>query len=159
MQLNETNIDYESIKLNNILNASTKIYDFKKDAIVMNDKKKFIMTIYSNLKSVCKLEYFIIGTFDRSKNVWIWATESTTLNKSLVDKAKELRKAIRTDELFLDFKRFNSKYLVTLTDDLNRWLTNMAHHLKKQNKQILTLKRGEQYIDAYVIENIIYSSY
>ena len=75
------------------------------------------MKINVNTKPLIKFEYYIAGTFDKKKNVWLWACNSTTLDKSLISQSIKLHNELDDTHHNEIFKK---NYAIVLTDDFKK---------------------------------------
>ena len=159
MEFNEYVDSIDATKLNSRIHENK---DIKKSttSCVVNDIKMFIMTINVNSKPLLKFDYYIVGSFDKKKNVWIWANNSSTLDKSLISQVVQLQYSLKHDNLHQAYATmFKKSYAIILTDDFKRWLGSVADHLNKINQHLITLNRSDRYVDVLVVKQIIYSAY
>jgi hypothetical protein len=161
MEFNEFVSNQKSSKLNNLLISNLPII-CTSDIRLINENKMFIMTIISNSKLIFKFDYYIAGTFDKNKNMWIWASKSSTLDKSLTTQSEKLRNDMNIDIEHDDSIKpitLDKLYVIILTDVFQKWLGRVADYLHEINHHLITISRSDRYIDVFVVKRIVYTSF
>lgn len=144
--------------INNQLNS--KKYTTKPERIMINnDEFKFILSISDtnndNKKElVMKFEYVILGTY--RENVWMWASESTTLNKSMIDNCIQIKKILSSNftenSKIMNF--INKTYTTLTTDEMKDIMVQISCKLYDNDKSFVYIKNGS-YCDIFLIKKIL----
>jgi len=145
--------------LNNATNNRTNKYGLLFNSVKVKDKTKFIASVYSRETLVLRFEYDILGTYHKTKNVWLWADQSVTVNKSIVKHVEDLRDNYRLRKLkHISFITQNYSVLPTL--DLLQNMSDIGKVLLDVDKrsQIVTFLRNDDFVDFYIVKDIIFES-
>lgn len=162
--LSDTNDDSSSngdaLKLNNELKSWEKSYYFYSERVNVNERNKFIGSIYNtnDTKLVLRFEYIIIGTYDKGKNLWIWASESVTLDRSLIAQNNALKEFLRSDKNCKHLKKIiDASYTVIPTQDITNTLAIFATVIFESDRgQLMTLRGGEDRVHVIMINRILF---
>lgn len=162
-----------STELNNKLLKLYKSYVMYSQDVVVRDEKKFIGSIYDNETVVLRIDYIVLGSFSKDKNVWIWADQSQSINKSTKITVSNLRTTISETigstgdivsnldkDLIEKLKNFTSvNYLVLSTSELCRYLNYISTIIstKIKGSVLLTTERGGN-IDVLVVKKILFNN-
>lgn len=97
----------------------------------------------------------IIGTYVKSKNLWIWSPESQTLNKSILTSVVTIKDQLLLDKNCDHLKKFITMlYYVASTNVFVNILTIIAKVIYNvsQKQIITTATRGNDFIDIMIVE-------
>ncbi|VBB18091.1 hypothetical protein YASMINEVIRUS_554 [Yasminevirus sp. GU-2018] len=160
LRSNSVSIKGECLRLNTDISSWSTMYGFFSERVTFNDKNKFIGSLYYGEALALRFEYTIIGTYNKSKNVWIWASESLTLDRSLIEHCNTLRESLRSDKRCSEFKQLiDSSYTVMPTQNVTNVLATFADVLyESANTRVIT-RPTEENIDVYAVKKIIFSMF
>lgn len=144
--------------INNTLRGDINKYKIFFNVVKAKEMPKFIISIYQTEILIFRSEYSILGSYDKTKNVWIWADQSLTLDKSLVQYVKDLRCDFRNDTTLLQLKHFiDHDYYVLPTAKLINYIFHIGNKLFIENKyQLVTFLRNDDIIDFYIFKRILF---
>lgn len=161
------------IELNNKLQKLYSSYDLYSQDVMIRDERKFIGSIYHNKAVILRIDYSILGSYSKDKNVWIWADQSQSINKSDIALISTLRTLIisaididadkkfsNNEEMLTDIKKFCSmNYLVLPTSELCEYLNHISLLIADQIKGsiLLTLSRVN-IIDVIIAKKILFNN-
>lgn len=153
--------DYQYIdafKLNNILEPYKNAYQLVCYSSKIKDQIKFVASLYHNDQLLLRFEYIILGSYNKNKNVWMWADKSLTLNKSIIEQVKDIRLSSYDDTHSDDIKNFyKNNYSVIPTNLFCDIISAMAlNYFKKKMQRIITLIRGDELIDIFIVKRIMF---
>jgi hypothetical protein len=155
--------DVDAIKLNNVLERYSHTYRRVSHTIIIKKQIKFVLSLYHKHELLLRFEYIILGSYHKNKNVWIWADQSLTLNKTIVNQVKDFRSTFY--ETFNNFENhdmknfFDNKYIVLPTNTFREIISKIAIDLFKKNKQYIIILDSNDYndkIDILVVKRIIF---
>lgn len=143
--------------LNNVINNSINRYNLLFNTVKVNDRLKFIASMYFQETLVLRFEYNILGTYHKTKNVWMWADQSVTVNKSIVKCVGNLRDKYRHKFKHTSF--IDRDYNVFPTLELTQYIIDIGTvFFNDDGKQIVTFLRNDDFIDFYIVKHIIFES-
>ena len=119
------------MKLNKIIKTNYKYYTGYVNIVPSNTRNVYIYSLYNHRKCILHAEYVLLGSFSRSKNIWIWQDQSDTLDKQMVNDISKIRSEL------LNKKKIN----------------NDQKDFVKKNYTIITL--SELYDNCKFIDNVI----
>jgi len=147
-----------SFTLNNILKSNINKYNLFFNTVKVKDVSKFIMSVYQHKTLILRFEYYILGSYNKTKNVWIWADQSQTLDKSIIMYVKNLRDIFRSDKTLSYEKYFiDHDYYVLSTIKLMKCMSDIGVKLFNDYQyQIVTFLRTDDIIDFYISKRILF---
>jgi hypothetical protein len=160
--LNDDNIGHKAFSLNNTLKSTTNKYELLFNSVKINNKTKFIASVYRLENLILRFEYIIMGSYHKTKNVWIWADMSDTLDKNLKTYIRHqrdnLRNNLNNDPKLLYEKHFiDNDYYVLPTTKLINCIFHIGVKLFTDKKnQIVTFSRNDDIIDFYISNQILF---
>lgn len=154
----ESSNNNASFTLNNTLKSNINKYNLFFNTVKVKDVSKFIMSVYQDKILILRFEYYILGSYNKTKNVWIWADQSHTLDKSIIVYVKNLRDKFRSDKTLLYEKHFiDHDYYVLSTMKLMKCIFDIGVKLFNNDKyQIVTFLRTDDIVDFYVSKQILF---
>lgn len=168
-ELNDKSELNNAFELNNILQKNTNMYNLLSTMVEIKGNYKFIASIYRKNELVLRFDYIVIGSYHKTKNVWIWADQSLTLPKSIIKQIKNIRNDLHTD--FHDFDNdsfynilhqfIDHDYFVLTTSDLKQCIFHIGTKLYNDTEQkykIITFSRTNDIIDFFISKRILFSS-
>ena len=157
---NKDNSDNNAFALNNILKTDINKYELLFNTVDVNESSKFILSAYQNSLLVLRFEYLILGSYNKSRNVWIWADLSFTLNKSIVSHVKNIRINLQNNiELTSERTFIEHDYSVLPTTILMGYIVHIGNKLftdSESKYQIVTFSHSDDIIDFYVSKRILF---
>ena len=111
--LSKGNMDYNAILL-----KKYKPYGIFSEAIIAQDKKNFIATVYHGNKILLKFKYVLLGSYSKENNLWIWADQSIVLDKTMLESTKKLKEQISHSNIIENLRKFLKPYTVLPMNDL-----------------------------------------
>lgn len=145
------NEEHKSVLINNVLKSNITKYKIKSDYISINNQNKLIGYVYNDNINVLKMEYIILGSYDTTKNIWLWASKSYILNNIFIDENIQIRiycskhiNAIKDEISIIAYPNFVDTIL-----SLAKLMYEWKHYY------LITFKR-DTIIDIYIIKNILY---
>ena len=163
----------KSIELNNLLLKLHKSYSMYCQDFIINNKIKFIGSIIDNDILLLRIEYIILGSFSKTKNVWIWADQSQSINKKTKNIISDLRTEIIQIINSIEYKTSNldsdlikklqnfcvEHYLVMSISELSSYLYYISIIISTKNKEsiFLTTTRGN-IIDVLIVQQILFNN-
>jgi hypothetical protein len=137
------------ILLNNALKSNITNYKIQSEYVKINNQIKFIGNVYDNNDTFkLKIEYIILGSYDTSNNMWIWATKSHILNNTIINEIKQIR-----EYCLLESKEYFS--IMPYITFYSNILSIAMNVYKQQSYNLITFKR-HKFIDIYIVKNILY---
>ena len=133
---------------NNALKSNITDYKIQSEYVKINNQINFIGNVYDNEEFKLKMDYIILGSYDTSNNMWIWATKSHILNITIINEIKQIREysLLESKEEFLIIP-----YIIFYSNILS-----LAMNVyKQQSYNLITFKRNK-IIDIYVVKKILY---
>jgi len=97
---------------NNNIHNKYKSFQIYFDIVnIYRKDKRFILSIYDNAgkKLILRSEYILLGSFSKIKNFWIWSDQSFTLDKTMVNKGKNIRNNLLNKNINEEVKNFIRK--------------------------------------------------
>lgn len=149
----------EAFKLNNILETHKNIYQLVCYNTKIKDQNKFVASLYHKDELMLRFEYIIIGSYHKSKNVWIWSDQSLTLNKTIIEQVKDIRlKFYDINGTSEEIKIFcKNNYSVIPSISFCKIIAMIALDIFNTNSQrIITLTRSDEMIDVYIVKRIMF---
>lgn len=136
------------ILFNNALKSNITDYKIQSEYVKINNQINFIGNVYDNETFKLKMDYIILGSYDTSNNMWIWATKSHILNITIINEIKQIREysllESKEDFLIIPYITFYSNIL------------SLAMNVyKHQSYNLITFKRNK-IIDIYVVKKILF---
>jgi len=163
----------KSFELNNELLRLYKSYVFYSNDVLIRDEKRFIGSVYKASETmnesdrlILRIEYVILGSYTKEKNVWIWADQSQSINKKNKTMINNLRSSViesldEGSEIWTEkLKGFcTHDYLVISTIELCKQLNHLSIYVSEKNKGyvFLTLERGN-IIDILIVKKILFNN-
>lgn len=154
MELKSNDKNHKNIfDINNILNKGNYNVNVSR-AIIDENNFKYIMSVSTKgdeiNKSILimKFEYVIIGTYH--ENVWIWSTESSTLNKNMLKQCSQIKTIL--NKSLHDF--VNTPCTILTSDEFKNTITNIGNTLYNHNNSLIYCK-GNVYVDVIIITKIL----
>jgi hypothetical protein len=144
--------------LNNALNKTTFFYKIMSNVVNINKQTKIIGSIYNNNNTlVLKINYIILGSYDTHKNIWIWGSNTTVLNKEFITENKQIRNYLHDIVHNKEFIKTNISVItyssfVELLQLLSLILYNWKQYI------LITLKKTHNITHVYLVKNILYES-
>lgn len=177
------NHNNQSIELNNKLLKLYKSYVLYSQDVVIRDEKKFIGSVYGvhddKESVVLRVDYIVLGSYSKEKNVWIWADQSQSINKNTKILVSNLRSSIvesddnsnmwfitrsgnqnDDDQITKRIKVFCSlDYAVISTAELCTYLNYLSLIISEKIKGsvFLTTERGNN-IDVLIVKKILFNN-
>jgi hypothetical protein len=150
LELNEKLKKYENLNL--ISNIA-----------IVNNKRKFILSIYDSDIVLYRTEYIILGTYSTEKNLWIWSNMSTTIDKKMAEYVTHFKDTIistineektQNNEkyTFMDFMR--SMFIVIPCLIFHEYLCN----IEKQSKKYKIICHGNSAIHVFGVKNTLFDN-
>lgn len=161
MELILSEHDYDSNALNNKLSSWNRYYRFFSESVHIKEQKKFIGSLYRSDTLILRFEYAIVGSYNKSKNMWIWASLSLTLDKPLIDEVLKIRKLGNQHRVkFTDLTNLiDQDYSIVPTQDVVKFISTLSLILfDEANQQIITLQADDDKIDVYVVKRILFEN-
>lgn len=115
------------------------------------DDSRYIASIYCDEKLLLKGDYIYIGSFSKSKNVWIWADKSMVLDKNMVNIIKKKREKLLKYEEYKDF--VTKDYDILPIDVILKNLENINLLLKEN----IIISHNDDICFVISIHNIIFN--
>ena len=148
----------DAFRLNNILEPQKNTYQLVCYSTRIKDQSKFVASLYHKDDLLLRFEYIILGSYHKNKNVWIWADQSLTLNKTIIEQVKDIRLSsydVSMSEDIINF--YKNNYSVVPTNLFCNIISTIAVQQFKHNTQhIITLMRGDEMIDIFIVKRIIF---
>lgn len=153
-------VSNNAFALNNTLESDINNYNLIFNVVNVNEIPKFIISVYKNGSLTLRFEYLILGTYHKIKNVWIWADQSLTLDKSMVQNIKDMRNNFRNDTNLSREKHFiDHDYYVLPTTKLINYMYQIGKKLFTDNTyQIVTFLRNDGIVDFYISKRILFEN-
>jgi hypothetical protein len=139
---------FDHLALNNkiIKNYGAKHIVLSPKCVKIKNEKKFLGFFYYNDILLLIGTYMIIGTFSPEHNVWVWADQSLTLDRTMIGEVSDLRRQLidsnPSDETFKEFVKSDHTVLST-SDVCNNIITLgdmvVESDVEKNKYNILTL--------------------
>ena len=151
MKLLESDSHYN---IYNIITKKYKPYSTSVDEITVGDKENFIATFYYKNKIILKTNYTILGTFSKEKNIWIWADQSRTLNKLMVNDISKIRNELLNNKNIKNtniYNFINEKYSIWTTDNFFEIILNLNKFLGKD----IFFSEYDTLIDVLIFNKIL----
>lgn len=154
----------KALEFNNELRSWKKEYRCFSERVNINEQNKFIASLYENEDLVFRFEYIIMGTYNKEKNIWIWASESQTLDRSLVERINALKDKMRFNKECEHQKHFiDEAYTVIPTDAIKNVLAKFAvavYTMSSKQNQLLTLlsPKNIDNVDVYVVNRVLFEN-
>lgn len=133
---------------NNALKSNITDYKIQSEYVKINNQINFIGNVYDNEEFKLKMDYIILGSYDTSNNMWIWATKSHILNITIINEIKQIREysLLESKEEFL---------IIPYITFYSNILSLAMNVYKQQSYNLITFKRNK-IIDIYVVKKILY---
>lgn len=155
----------EVVELNNTLIKRYKSYNIYSQDVTVRGEKKFIGALYHDEEPVLRIEYIVLGSFSKEKNVWIWADQSQSVNKNTKIEISALRlrglekeNDVKSSESIKDF--LSQNYTVLSTKELSEklyWFAGYMATQKNNTSVILTSNRGKN-IDVMIVKKVLFNN-
>ncbi len=132
---------------------------------IIFDDAHYLSIIYDS-SILIRAKYMLLGSYSVSKNVWIWADSSPTLENKLADTIREFKKEISLGNIHHKLRDFieskpiiheSSKILLNIlpTSDVFDLVDEIG---RIKNVNILYYKLSNNKIVFLIIEKIIYQN-
>lgn len=140
------------------LNRDYGSYGFVCSTILQNNKRNFLFDVIVKDKIILSGTHLVIGSFDTEKNIFIWADNSNTLDKIMVDKIHSVRIELSDskDKSHEELRQVTSKDQMVMTSNkFNQILTTISQIL---GKQVLINNTDYRILHVHVVDRIFYDN-
>lgn len=148
LELNEKLKKYES--LNVISNIA-----------IVNNKRKFILSIYNLDNVLYRTEYIILGTYSTERNLWVWSNMSTTIDKKMAEYVTNFKDTIisnNTEQKINkknDFMNFMKSMFIVIPSTV---FYEYLYEIEQQSHKYKIICHGDNLIHVYVVKNTLFDN-
>lgn len=136
------------------LDENYKPYKIISDVTEINNERKFVATIYHNEEIILCAEHWVLGSYSREKNLWIWGDQSNVLEKNMCKKIKIIREQLLN---YIPKNNENDTFVSFLKNDYSVVTTSVMYEKLSQLKSLLLDFSYEKIISPNKNRDIIHT--